>query len=1688
MRYVAAAVGGALVVLVIVLIVAWPHLAPPKPTALKPSAAVAAAQEAAPSPAATEPAPAPQPAAPPATTPAQPQPPAPFTYLHVVEDTSKERPSACLRFSRPLDPGADAHYGDWVKLNPAADAAVRVQDHDLCFDGLSFGRTYEASIAGGTPAKDGTKLAAAATAEISFGEREPVVGFSDNGYVLSRDGTAGVTIDTVNVQHVAVEVLRVGDRILPSMLGQLRTKQYADRWQLDQMVENSARPVWSGVMDVQGVHNMTTHNAFSLAQTVPKREPGAYVIVAADASSLSPRTKDSKFLWERTEDYQFAAQWVVVTDIALTAVTATDGLHVFARSLATAMPVSGVGIDLLARDQQVLGHSVTGVNGAAQFAPGLLRGTAAASASAVFAYGADGDFALLDLNAPAFDLSDRGVGGRDANGPIDAFVYTDRGIYRPGETVHAMALMRDRIGEAIQDAPLTLVLRKPNGVEYRRVTLPPQPAGGFNLTVDLPDSASRGQWSIEALDADDQSVGHAAVEVQDFVPQRLKVKGSTTPTVLQSGGDVAIAIDGMFLYGAPAGDLGAEAHLNIVADKAPYPQSAQGYHFGIPAEHFSPPEVELQVGKTDAKGHAMATGTLPQPEVDNLPLKAEITVGIQEPGGRVTTDELSLPIRRPGHGIGIRPLFKDNRANEDDEAGFELIAVDDDGKPVESKLHWTLVEEVAHYDWVQSNNRWGYHVSYTDSPVTSGDVDVTADRPAAVRQKVDWGHYRLVVEETGTGVASSYSFTAGWMETAESADTPDKVEVTVEHERYAVGDRARVRIVPPFPGRVLVMVARDKLFETRELDVPKDGATVDIGVAADWGAGAYVMASLYRPADGGRGHLPIRAVGLAWVGVDPGPHLMGVVLKAPERVTPRQKVDVPVSLSGASGQVYLTLAAVDEGILQLTRFASPRPDDFYFGKRRLGAEMRDDYGRLLDGTQGVAAALRSGGDEMGGRGLPVVPTKSVALFSGVVAVGADGTATVPLDVPDFEGSLRLMAVVYSNDAVGRADANLIVRDPVVADVSLPRFLAPGDTGQLTVLVDDTDGAAGTYHVALAGTGAVSVGTKPVEFALQKGQRKIDTVPISGTDEGIGTVAATLTGPGGLSIKREWQISVRGAHYPITLATPATQAQGQSFTVDKKMIDAFVPGSLSISVGYSRLVGIDVPGLLESLYRYPYGCTEQLSSTAFPLLYYDDAALSGFAAKDKGVHARVQAAIDKIVDRQNADGSFGLWRAGDNEGSSWLSLYALDFLMHAQKAKYAVDDATIIRSLGFAEDVTHHAVVGPPNGAYARPREDESYAQWLLAKAGRADLGRLRMMHDSLNRGTSLVSWSEDGKDPAQPMALAELSGALALLGDRSRAVDTMQAATTAVTQPHVVDWWYGWSYWSNLRDAAAILSIAADSDQLNAVQPILPKLQEMSRVPDSLTTQEKAWLLAAVHAVTANDPDLGLVLNGKAVQGTRGQAAFNPTIADVQSGYTIENRSGHDLYRTIVVHGSPKSAPPALSEGATLNKTFVGLDGKPVDPKKVQQNQRFIVVLQGKVADPAFHHLILVDPLPAGWEIEAPLKLDQAPSFIPRLSVTKLREARDDRLVAALDVGVRPWHDPDIDDEEAPQEGPDQDKAKLEQESREQAAHGLFAVAYVVRAVTPGNFALPEAVVQDMYRPETMARTKSDATKVEAHS
>ncbi len=366
------------------------------------------------------------------------------------------------------------------------------------------------------------------------------------------------------------------------------------------------------------------------------------------------------------------------------------------------------------------------------------------------------------------------------------------------------------------------------------------------------------------------------------------------------------------------------------------------------------------------------------------------------------------------------------------------------------------------------------------------------DRPGYDLGPVDWGRYLLEVESGGDNpTSSSYGFYAGYYYPEAGSDTPDTLDVALDKPSYRAGETANLKLDPQFAGTALVMVVDNRVIDMMAVDVPAEGTSVAIPVTEQWGPGAYVTAILYRPADSGEKRMPARALGLAYADVDPGDLKLNVALDAPEVSLPRQPFTVSAKLDNvkAGEKAYIAVAAVDLGILNLTRFPVPDPDGWFFGQRQLGTEFRDLYGQLIDPTQGLPGGLRSGGDEGGSRLGSAPPTSVlVALHSGIVEVGADGTATVSFDMPDFAGTVRVMAMAWSASGVGHAFKDVIVRDPVVVTLSPPRFMRLNDGSRLLVEVNNVGGPAGAYSVELVTGEGLKTDAEKTSVDLAAGAR------------------------------------------------------------------------------------------------------------------------------------------------------------------------------------------------------------------------------------------------------------------------------------------------------------------------------------------------------------------------------------------------------------------------------------------------------------------------------------------------------------------------------------------------------------------------------------------------------------------------
>ncbi|MDE2350537.1 MAG: alpha-2-macroglobulin family protein [Alphaproteobacteria bacterium] len=1563
-----------------------------------------------------------------------PPPPPEFAFHRLDIDTSKPQAEACLVFTRKLDDSGKTHYEDYLSIKPETRIVVRPTETSLCLAGLDFDKSYQVTLKQGLPAASGESLAVGETVPVTLRDKPALIRFS-GGIILPRDNAEGVPVTTVNVDKLRLKVIRVGDRLLSQIESGVVDETTLYSWDEQQLEKDQGALIWSGTMTVAGVKNASVVTLIPIKQILKDRKPGAYVLVADNAAKPVAGSDDEY------DSGGMAAQWVVDSDIALTTFEGANGLTVFARSYASARPLSGVKLTLVARDNNVLAGAKTDSVGRADFDPGLFRGTGGNQPVVVMAYGANGDFSFLDLRRPAFDLTDRGVGGRASPGPIDAYLYTERGVYRPGETVHAVAMLRDRVGVAAS-APLTLIATRPDGVEVGRTTVPSDAlaAGTAAWDVALNARAPHGRWQIAAyVDPKADPVGRVQFDVADFVPQRLNVSLTPEEKVLHPKQDLHVRAEVRFLYGAPATGLSGEGEARITADANPYP-AFKNYQFGRVDDSFSDVAIPLTVPETDQGGVTTATANLGELADTTLPLKAHIAVAIHEPGGRTTSKAVDVPIVTRAVAIGIRPEFDGGAVGENAPAHFDAVAVDSSGKRIAlSGLNYSWVREVTTYQWYQDNGQWKYQSTTADRLIAGGTLAISANAPAKLSQAMPWGTYRLTITDPKTGAASSYRFYSGWAASA-AGDRPDRIPVAADKPAYLPGEIAHVAIKPAASGQALVVVAADRVFSAQLVSAPASGATVDIPVSADWGAGAYVLVTDYRPLDQATGREPVRAIGVAWLGVDNSSRTLGVEIGGPKLIRPRQHLTIPVKVTGMGGDsAYLTLAAVDEGILQLTNYKSPDPVGYYFGKRRLGVGMHDDYGRLIKPEKSAIGSLREGGDMLGGRTLSVVPTRTVALFSGLMKLGPDGVAKVPLDIPDFNGELRLMAVAMTGKKVGEASRALTVRDPVVADLVLPRFLAPGDHAEAALNIDNVEGPAGSYTATVTTSGPVGLDSGAAHDVMTRTlaahQRVLIPVVLAAHGLGVANIALALKGPNGFAVSRSWPIEVRAPQLDTVREEIAPLGPGKSFKATGALVAGLIPSTVNVALNVSAAHGYsDVPGLLHWLDKYPYGCIEQTVSRAMPLLYFNDLAGIAGLPTDQALHIRIQNAVDNVLDMQNYAGDFGMWGPGSS-ADPWLSVFALDFLERAKAKGYVVANEPLSRGLKWLSQTASSS---------GNDDDTRAYAFYVLARAGRVNLSDLRYYSDTRGR-----HWNT-------AIAAALTGAAAADAGDRSRAAYAFDRAREIVLAAKPTLYPTG-DYGSLVRDLAATTALAVEGGDAEIVPALMSKTSAVDLRLNATTTQDKAWMLLAAYALSSEHTRLAVLVDGKPVQPIAGAVHLSPTPGQLAKGITLANKSDGTVWRTVSVQGTSAQPLPGVADGVVLTKTFWSMDGQPVDFSSLKQNERVIVVLQGTMANDLYRQMALLDLLPAGLEIESPIVGDEAKLYpwLGEVTPASLEDARDDRFVAAFTIGSQ-YHPPHP---KTPEPRP------------------TFRIAYIARAVTPGQFVLPAGVVEDMYAPAIIART-----------
>lgn len=1555
-----------------------------------------------------------------------------FAVVAAGSVSEYSQPRLTLQFSQPL--ASAQNFGGLIEVLAADGTAqsggwsLQEDGRTLAFSGVEAEKKYTVKVKTDLLNDQGEKLKEAFEQVVEAIQLPPSAGFASKGSVLPARNTQGLPIVSVNVPEVAVEFYRVREAQLPLVMRNYALSGRSWGWDL-RSLPKYADSVYANHFSLPAGPNQRSVWYLPIQDIAELKQPGLYFAVLRRVGSF---------------DEAFEVTHYVVSDLGLHLRSYRGEVELFSRSLLSGAAQSGVEISILDKNGRTLVQTTTGSDGRVklEYTPNPEHLLVARRAN---------DISLLALSQPALDLSEFETTGSTAD-QVSVFIWSGRDLYRPAETLKFHALLRDYDGRALEAPKLYATLRQPDGRVHAQAELEPEALGYYTFARTIGADAPTGKWALEL--ATDRAAGARQhrfdFRVEEFLPERMKLALESPQERLAPGEALALEVDAAYLYGAPAAGNRFTGKLVLTVPEAPV-AGLKGFRFG---DLVNPPKaepVDVVDQNLDDQGQlktTVATGL----DTVNGPIAVTVLGSVFETGGRPVTRTLSRVIWPADVIVGVRPLFDANTADYGSNAGFELVRVNAAGERLAGTLSTRLIRMDREYHW-SFDNDLGWRSSYSQNPreVRSDSVSLSADAVARLELPVEWGAYQLEITDSATGLVSRYPFSAGWgWEQNKGLDPrPDKVKLALDKAAYSSGDTLTVTVTPPHDGEGVLLVEAGGLIDSQSFTARR-GSTVKFTVTEAWQRhDVYLTALVFRPGSAADKTTPSRAVGLVHVPMDRSARKLDVAVEAPELIKPNSTLQAQVKAPQLAGQqAFVTVSAVDVGVTNITRYPVPDPFASFFAKRAFAIDAYDIYGRIIEALAGDKARLRYGGDAALGAlpaaGRPNARIQIVDLYAGPVQLDAQGVASVPLQVPDFNGTLRVSSVVFGTDRFGSASAETVVRAPVVAEIGMPRVLAAGDRSQLALDLTNFTGKPGQFKATLSSNEFLSV--EPATQSLTLADQAKDTLKFrltGGGGQGVGVIELRVEG-GDASIERRFEIAVRPA-YPVTRTSRYEVIDKAAGTIDLSLnIGDWAPQSVRSRIALSNRAPLPISAAANDLLGYPYGCIEQTSSRLYPYLLLDESTSRNLGLPPIASEKRsknVDFGLNRIGSMQLTSGHFSYWPGADYYDPS-LTPYVADLLLDAQDAGFALPANLLQPTL---ERIRNDLLAG---GEVAWDRHSgntgnharfafSAYAGYVLARVNQAPLGALRNLHDS-ERSKALSG-----------LPLMQLAAALKSAGDPERAA---VAAREALSQRWTRQMPYLGDYGNQTSDQARMLAIAVEHGLLDkAFEGRVVELGRDINGQRYRSTQDNMAILRLARALNRSPLQkmVGALKVGQIEEGFSTNGSFNRDLSlpDLRAGAALVMESGGPFYLSQDSVGAPSSPPPAESNGLDVDRDYFNMDGSPWKGQELAEGQMLIVRLTVRARE-NYVDALVTDLLPAGLEIENLNLLEDTQLESITVEGTTLKDAkdslslrfeefRDDRYVAAL--------------------------------SNTYSAVQLF---YLVRAVTPGSYANPNPLVEDMYRPE----------------
>ena len=1469
-----------------------------------------------------------------------------ITVLKTLEMTNSSPATVCLTMSgRQVVDDSFSNLSKNVKVtlrNQPVDVPVAITQGNLCIDKLESGKTYNVLLKKGLKFKSGSTLEEPINHKVTISDSVAQIKLPYNIILPKNGANDSFTVKTVNQSAFKLSIYRIPPTVLDNYdLTDLEDSEMS-MYMANHFMTNLGRPVYERIFDISKgtsvdvfeakqalqkaenegkaliaadgstpedalkaqvdaakksrisdeMRNQVKSTQIKLKDFVSKSDHGMYLIVATD-----PRvsyTNGFSYSDMNNKSLPITVKMMMITDLGMTTYRAQDGILVNVRSLTSAKALKDVKLKLIANNGEVLAQTKTNKEGTGSFAKEFVTGKNALAPAKILAEGKN-DYFIQNLSDDVLYLEDNQ--GSKSNSNYEVYAYTDRGIYRPNETVHYTALLRNKHLQAV-NLPLTLKIVNSYGSELSSHLLSDSAMGGYSLDFKIPQGTVNGRYNA-MLYLGDTLLEETAFTIGSYVPTQINTAFINNEGVIPVNTPFKLKTATKFNYGGTASNLSGSMSITLRPDQHPVPAAANAannpflkkFHFGPDQREFTnltKTEVVTDL-KSDAEGVMTHEVSFVQ---SRFPQKARVSASTFDTSGQEVSTVKTFKVAYNNPLIGVRRL--DDAKKSSDKAEFTLCSYLQDGSTYPQDVKYYLFKEFVDYNFVYENGTWRYVVFHSRNLVHQGTVKVdnqSLDK-ALISADLEDGSYVLELESPKS--ATTLSFVKGFSSSMDNR-TPDRVAVYADQESYLPGDKMMLSFDSPFDGYANLAIGSEGIQDFRTFKVNRGHNEVDIQITEDLYPQGHALLSLFSPIDESTAGI-IRAVGLVDINMNSDVHKFNVTTSAADEIKPGSTFTVKVNAqkadeakqdnsaaqdnktatTGADGDKitgYARVTLVDNGILGLTKYAAPDPNKVFMQDRAYQVDVYDPYSMLIRDPKQQGQGYGDGAEDMmakatGAMSLDTVSFKTVALASQIVPLDANGQAEVTFDVPKFSGSLKYMTVAWDENRTGASNADVTVRDKAVATIGLPRYLNVGDTVQARLNLHNLKAKNHDFKVDISCEGALKCSMQS-KRTLKPGIREDNYFDVTAISDGIGKVNLTVINPDykytdsfPLQVTYPQMAMLKSYVAPVDAKSSAAVAIGANGfnDIDDVLINLsslpFV-NPVALTAELDKGEDTSISGLAAELEsKLLYGST--LVATAESLKQVEEAQDADEALKAakpyanaEQLNAKIQEIIFRLLARQRSSGSFYSWSDID-------SLYAADVIIKASEAGHNVNADALERAITYVRSVA-------ATGSDLSP-----YALSILSTFESINQAEVRRMLDEYTY--------------KKPFALAQLAIALNNIGDKARAKIALNQAMDGLQE------------WQSIYNSLLGLESPTDTSALELIAQL-----EGLQVEGQYNLREVAFrVINAAQQIGMYDTVVATFTNLHAINTAPDYISATEAAAKIRADYSLTGGSNVESQRALL--------------------------------------------------------------------------------------------------------------------------------------------------------------------------------------------